>query len=140
MLAKLAGLLGVIALVFGYYLFFFPAPSFQVESNQFFGIISFILGGMFLVSAFLARLINRSRSSMKDVSKTIPIATNVETGKARSTDQAKQQDNLRLKQQAFIQQQQLNKQSQDMFNQQREMAKKQQEEWRRQQEQQRRRQ
>lgn len=139
MLAKLAGLLGVLALLYGYYLFFFPAPSFQVESNKFYGIVSFIVGGVLLGSNFLVRSINRSRSSMKDA-KTISMATAEDLGKAGYADRKQQQDDSMLKQQVFIRQQQMNKQSQDMFMQQREMAKKQQEEWRRQQEQQRRRQ
>ena len=136
MLAKLAGLLGVLALMFGYYLFFFPAPSFRVESNQFFGIVSFVLGGVLLVSGFLARSINRSRGSMKSVSKAISTATDG----MGFADRKKQQDDLMLQQQAYTRQQQMNKQSQDTFKQQRELAQKQQEEWRRQQEQQRRRQ
>jgi membrane protein involved in colicin uptake len=139
MLAKLAGLLGVLALLLGYYLFSFPAPSFQVESNKLYGIVSFIVGGVLLGSFFLARSINRSRSSMNDA-KTISTATDEDLGKAGYADRKQQQDDPMLKQQAFTQQQQMNKQSQDMFMQQREMAKKQQEEWRRQQEQQRRRQ
>ena len=51
---------------------------------------------------------------------------------------SKEQNDLRLNQLVWVQQQQLQKQSQDMFKLQREMSKKQQEEWRRQQEQRRR--
>ena len=135
MLAKLAGLLGVLALLFGYYLFF-PGPKFSSGEQSIFWDRFVRRGDVLLGSAFLARSINRSRGSMKSVSKAISTATDG----MGFADRKKQQDDLMLQQQAYTRQQQMNKQSQDTFKQQRELAQKQQEEWRRQQEQQRRRQ